>query len=199
MPPPSLDHNPMSDPQASAPVESTFGLTDVLALCHVPRWCIVPHSRPQSVGEHSFRVVAILIDMCQRLEVEVTSRLMYLALVHDAGECRTGDVSGLAKRTAPRLKEALLEAELAMSPWLGQDGESPNEFERALLGMADKIETYTYLHRWGVGEHARRVCSVMRDEELPRAIERLVHHFPEMPVREMIYDIIITINTDAGR
>lgn len=70
-----------------------------LALCHVPRWVIIPHSRPQSVAEHSYRVACIAMTMARELgwDRDDWDLLAHLAVMHDIQEAETGDTPSTAK------------------------------------------------------------------------------------------------------
>lgn len=117
---------------------------DLLRLCHVPRWVIVPHSRSQSVAEHSFRVAAIvgelLLTGVARVEVDdqVLHRMMAAALFHDQEEAQTGDIPSTFKAKYPAMFNRTIVEMVPMSP-----------HERAVLKLADLMETYTYICAYG--------------------------------------------------
>lgn len=118
-------------------------LTDALALSHVPRWAIVSTIRPQYVSDHTFRVAIIFIELTARLDLPWTSADLLGVLIHDLGESRTGDIPTPVKR------------ELGMKE-LPVHFSSP-EIER-VYRLADLIEAYTFIRRYGEGEHAHRVA-----------------------------------------
>lgn len=128
-------------------------LTDLLSLSVVPRWSIVPIRRPQSVMEHSFRVAVIYRELCERLQVPLTDTDIWACLIHDAPECRSGDIPGVFKHEL-RGKGgdiALIEADHAATPWVAGEARSSNS---AILKLADLIEAYTFIKMYGDGPHA---------------------------------------------
>lgn len=147
-------------------------MNDLLALSYVPRWTIVPHSRPQSVGDHTFRVAVIAMELAVRTASKVTMLQLYGALVHDLEECRTGDIPSPAKPA----------------------GAAPpiDEWDR-LVRLADLIEALTYIDRWGVGPHAQRVATGVLDK-----IFDLLDHCPD-GWRPIVQRVLYEIRTDAGR
>lgn len=135
-------------------------ITDLLALSHVPRWCNVAISRPQSVADHTFRVSAIYLELCDRLHRDPTLKGLTWANVHDGPEANTGDIPGDFKSQA---LGDLREAERKSTPWWSRDLE-PTEQDKRLVKLADKIETYTYILKFGVGPHAERVAGLCREQ-----------------------------------
>ncbi len=76
------------------------------ALNHVRRWNFHPHSREESVAEHSFWVAALTVMFGGS-----TDDVIY-ALFHDAEEAITSDIPGLVKKRLPepmkKLKEIVI-------------------------------------------------------------------------------------------
>lgn len=125
-------------------------LTDLLALSHVPRWSIVPRIREQYVSDHVFRVIVIATELSDRLKLTAPTSLNACALIlsalyHDAEESRTGDIPTPAKGKIGDIRPA------DYCPWLA-DIDLNADMRRA-LELADLIEAYTWLERWGVGMH----------------------------------------------
>ena len=156
-------------------------LTDLLALSHAPRWTTVAHSRPQSVADHTFRVMVILDELGRRLGKPVSLAVLSRAMFHDGAEALTGDIPGDFKE---KLAGGLDDAEKSMAPWLA-DLPRLTEEEARLLKLADRIETFTFIHNFGVGPHAARVTEWCR--------QRMAALIPkeEWPiVRSLVQDII---------
>jgi 5'-deoxynucleotidase YfbR-like HD superfamily hydrolase len=134
-------------------------LQDLLALSIVPRWSIVPHFRPQSVAEHSFRVAAIALEIAQRLNKGVTPssviierNVLLWALVHDGPEAETGDMPYPLKKLLP--EGSMRRAEYAVCPWYAEWLTSIHPAERIVVKVADKIEEVLFLRDWGQGPKA---------------------------------------------
>lgn len=123
-------------------------LTDLLALSWVPRWGIIPLTRPQTVAEHSHRVAIILMELASRLDVELPYWVLVWALVHDGPESWSGDIPGPFKHPDQ------LAADYDNAPWWlpYHQKVSPKWFK--FFKIADLIETGTYIRKFGIGEHA---------------------------------------------
>lgn len=61
-------------------------------LCEVKRWAIVYTTRQQSVAEHSMNTAIIVMSMCKRLSIPLSTDLLKAALMHDWWEVHTGDI-----------------------------------------------------------------------------------------------------------
>ena len=76
-----------------------------------PRHCTTSHGRRESVAEHSWRIslMALLVkDEFPGLDAE---KLMAMCLIHDLGECFTGDIPVFRKTQEDREREDALLAE----------------------------------------------------------------------------------------
>lgn len=135
-------------------------IQDLLALSHVPRWGVVPVTRPQSVAEHSFRVAAIAMEICRYINGEelpsagiIEYHVILWALVHDAPESETGDFPSTIKDDFG--VKILKVFEDARCPWIGKMRMRIHPLEAAIVGVADKIEAILWIRIWGVGPKAR--------------------------------------------
>jgi 5'-deoxynucleotidase len=98
----------------------------------------MPTIHPQTVGEHTFGVMAILYEICHE---GVPPALMVAALQHDAPEAITGDVPSPAKWRHPTLEDALRVAEAKISIEFDlQPHELLSAVEHRLLKFADLME-----------------------------------------------------------
>lgn len=146
---------------------------DLLNLAHVPRWGVVPTSRPQSVAEHSFNVAVIALEIAGKLKLQHSSILMtaMLALQHDVAESETGDLPSTLKSYIP--PHVLRSVEEVCCPWLTARPYTPTEI--VIVKIADKIEAIMYNSRWGVGPRARyaeRRDRAICDERIREARQR---------------------------
>lgn len=140
-------------------------LTDLLALSHVPRWSIVPRIKEQTVADHTFRVMAILVEIRDRLLLAPNSidggTALRWALMHDGEESRTADIPGVFKR---RLGTAVVDTIQDICPWMNDENWLPDTAAKHLVKLADLIETFTWIRKWGHGPHAEQVAHyVWRD------------------------------------
>lgn len=146
----------------------TRDLLDLMALTHVPRWAIMPMLRPQTVAEHSYRVTIIMNWMVNQIHVThplpgggpdfMGPRVWAYALSHDVEEARTGDIPGPAKRRVDGgIPDFLDWTPEQRNRWcIGQWGS--RDHIKLVLKLADLIEAYTWLQRWGSPcDHRSRV------------------------------------------
>lgn len=105
-----------------------------LGISYVPRWSIVPHGRPQSVAEHSWRVARLAMTIADLLGYDEARRnaAAARAIMHDVEEAVTGDVP---------------------SPVKDARGEEGGYFDEIgwVVDLADKVEALGYITTWGAG------------------------------------------------
>lgn len=108
-----------------------------LRLSYVPRWGIVPVLRPQSVAEHTYRVMVIVRYLAKVMNMSdsLTAKVVVEALEHDFEEHATGDTPSPAKK--------------AHSP------------QAPLVKLADTIEAYLWLATWG--SKGERIAQIVAD------------------------------------
>lgn len=137
----------------------------------VGRMHTVPTLRPQSVGEHTFGVIAILFEVGGIL---VTSDLIRQALEHDAPEAITGDVPAPAKWKYPELEKALIggEEHIKASFDLGLGRTCLNSRQLDLIKFADLLELAIYsLEEFDMGN---KHMSVMAYNALKAIVNRRI-------------------------
>lgn len=166
-------------------------LTDLLSLSHVPRWAIVDHLKPQTVSDHVYRVLVIATEMANRLGIEVEQRTLIYILSHDASECRTGDIPTPAKQTAEIIGTGHgFDNDVLFCPWTAREPQALNVSQALLMALADVIEAATFIRRYGIGSHARRVemdlCRTVNDRCPAEWLDT---------VRQLMQEM----NEDAGR
>lgn len=128
----------------------------------VIRFHIVNTVRHQTLAEHQYGVAVLAGEIAGRLGLPpaVVASLVAAAVVHDAGECRTGDIPTPTKR---RLREKLGEPfdqvldQFDVPVYLA--GDSKN-----ILKCADFLESMIFLMEHKVGRHADVVMDdIMND------------------------------------
>ena len=103
---------------AENPMPDNWRVLDPRRSGRITRYHTWPRIQQQSVGEHSWQLLRILLAIWP----EVPRELMVHAVTHDVGEIATGDLPFPAKARDPELKRKIDEAEksthLRMSmPW----------------------------------------------------------------------------------
>ena len=148
-----------------------YSLNDRLRLADVDRWHMVATNRRQSVAEHTYNVTLIATRMaalCGLGQSGIT-RITEYALMHDADEAITGDLSPPAKA------------------FIRQQGGSPDDLVHSNIGdhmtqirwdyklilkAADLVESVIWLRQWGVGAHATSVLLDL-EQQLHRHVETI--------------------------
>lgn len=100
--------------------------------------------RDQSVGEHSWQVMRILLAIWPEVPRTILVHTMY----HDVGERVTGDMPYPVKAERPILKNIMDRMEedalLQMEPWGVRPTGSLSPLERAAFKLAEFIEMWEY-------------------------------------------------------
>lgn len=138
-------------------------LKDLLNLSHVPRWCITPVARQQSVAEHSFRVAAIIMELAERMcelglgkqnSLKFANECIRWAIVHDGPEAWTGDTPGPVKRLMKERGINLDAADYVLCPWYEEEHaavEMQYGWIERMSKVANLIEELTWLKLYGDG------------------------------------------------
>ncbi|SCW70004.1 putative hydrolases of HD superfamily [Ruminococcaceae bacterium YRB3002] len=75
-----------------------------------PRHCTTSKGRTESVAEHSWRVSLMALLLRHEFPDLDTDKIINMCLIHDLGECFTGDIPAFVKTDADRVAEdSLLE------------------------------------------------------------------------------------------
>ena len=114
-----------------------------------PRHCTTTNGRPESVAEHSWRV-SLMASLLRREFPDLDmDKVVNMCLIHDLGECFTGDIPAFVKTDADRKTEdALLEQWVKSLPEelsadisaLYKEMEAQDTAEAKLYKALDKLE-----------------------------------------------------------
>lgn len=125
-------------------------LQKLLTLSNVPRWSIVDKYRTQTVGEHTFRVSAIVLQFVREFDKRglyvSKSKALELAITHDIDEAWSGDLPTPYKRLKG-LQESTFK---------------PDTNEAFLVKLADLLEATIFLDRYGV--HSKHISDNIYSE-----------------------------------
>ena len=81
------------------------------------RHCTTANRRPESVAEHSWRIALMAMLSAQEFPDADMNKVMQMCLIHDMGECFTGDIPTFQKTDADRqTEESLLQQWLSSLP-----------------------------------------------------------------------------------
>lgn len=100
----------------------------------VKRWHTVRTIQDQTVADHSWGVISILLQIC-----EPSVQLLHVAAFHDMAEASSGDIPAPIKWAYPKLGAALDEVEKDFNETHRLDMEL-NAYEHQLLKWADMME-----------------------------------------------------------
>ena len=97
---------------------------DYLDILHVaerlkdtPRHCATTHGRTESVAEHSWRVSLMALLLKREFPDVNIDRVVDMCLIHDLGECFTGDIPTFIKTDSDRsVEDSLLDQWVSSLP-----------------------------------------------------------------------------------
>lgn len=151
--------------------DSRSKMLALLNLSNVPRFVVTPHTKPQSVADHSFRTAIIALELAQRTYSAMVDKAVMLrfALTHDIAESGSGDIPAPFKDamrkelSAHKLEHLIPMMEERVCPWIAdefdilQDATASEEGADTfhIVKIADMVEAMTYIQKWGVGYRAR--------------------------------------------
>ena len=117
--------------------------TDLLAALHTAerlkdttRHCCTSHRRPESVAEHSWRIALMAFWLRDEFPQADMDRVIRMCLIHDLGECFTGDIPSFLKTQADTAKEDSL-----LSQWVDSLPQPCRGDMAALYAEMDALET----------------------------------------------------------
>lgn len=134
-------------------------MRDLLALSDLKRWNVIPTTKDQTVGQHTFRVAVIAWEIVERYNripakdipppvcrINIGDLLM-ASLMDDGAECLTGDQPSNLKRILKDKGINWTEVELDLCPWLADNPAGP--VTHGIIKIADKIESGAWLSLYG--------------------------------------------------
>lgn len=97
-----------------------------------PRHCTTSKGRTESVAEHSWRVSLMALLLKNEFPDADMNKVMNMCLIHDLGECFTGDIPAFSKTADDRKKEDQL-----LKQWLN---ELPPEISEEFSELYSEME-----------------------------------------------------------
>lgn len=160
----------------------------------VARTHTVPSLRQQSVGEHTFGVLAILFEIAQR-DKEFDVDLILKTLRHDVPETITGDVPAPAKWLYPELEIGLriAETDIGNSFQLHTRALTPRQVQ--MIKFSDLLDLVIYsIEEFDMGN---RHMAVMAFNALNAIRERkLMEVTPE--ATELYNEVVLSFHSKCG-
>ncbi|MCR5601074.1 MAG: HD domain-containing protein [Ruminococcus sp.] len=97
-----------------------------------PRHCTTSHGRTESVAEHSWRISLMALLLRNEFPDVDINKVVNMCLIHDLGECFTGDIPTFIKTDAERETEDSL-----LQKWVNS---MPTEVSNDLTALFSEIE-----------------------------------------------------------
>lgn len=97
-----------------------------------PRHCTTSHGRTESVAEHSWRIALMALLLRNEFPDVDINKVVNMCLIHDLGECFTGDIPTFLKTDAERKTEDLL-----LKEWINS---MPAEVANDLTALFNEME-----------------------------------------------------------
>ena len=97
-----------------------------------PRHCTTSKKRPESVAEHSWRVSLMAFLLKQEFPTVNMDKVVDMCLIHDLGECFTGDIPSFRKTDQDRATEDSL-----LNQWVAS---LPPEVSQELVSLYAEMD-----------------------------------------------------------
>ena len=130
------------------------------------RHCTTTKGRPESVAEHSWRVSLMAMMLKTEFRDLDTDKVVRMCLIHDLGECFTGDIPTFVKTDDDRKREDSL-----LSHWVdtlpeGLEGEFKELFAEMEAGRTLEAKVYKALDKLeAVIQHNESPLSTWEEHE----------------------------------
>ena len=118
------------------PTELLSALHTAERLKDTTRHCCTSRRRPESVAGHSWRIALMAYWMRDEFPEADMDKVIRMCLIHDLGECFTGDIPSFLKTDADTAKEDAL-----LIQWVGTLPQPYRTEMAALYAEMDALET----------------------------------------------------------
>ncbi len=118
------------------PTELLSALHTAERLKDTTRHCCTSRRRPESVAGHSWRIALMAYWMRDEFPEADMDKVIRMCLIHDLGECFTGDIPSFLKTDADTAKEDAL-----LIQWVGTLPQPYRAEMAALYAEMDALET----------------------------------------------------------
>ncbi|MBR5040309.1 MAG: HD domain-containing protein [Clostridiales bacterium] len=132
-----------------------------------PRHCTTSKGKPESVAEHSWRVSLMALFLKREFPDVDIDKVVSMCLIHDLGECFTGDIPTFMKTDSDRqVEDSLLDQWIASLPAelssdlkaLYQEMDAQETKEAKIYKALDKLEALIQhnespLYTWSENEY----------------------------------------------
>ena len=116
-----------------------MNVRDYLSILHTaeklkdtPRHCTTSQRRTESVAEHSWRLALMALLLQNEFPEANINKVVNMCIIHDLGECFTGDIPTFLKTDAERKTEDSL-----LQKWIST---MPNDVSDDLTALFDEME-----------------------------------------------------------
>ena len=158
---------------------TTLKFNHIWRLHGIERWHMMPHTKYQSVAEHSFNVAMIALEITKDLELTKSDTLALLAisLSHDFEEAMIGDPSPIYKMMVQDPDSTMIEPSVAGWGVMNEFRQSDGSFISDIVKIADIAEALIFARDYGVGRYADE-CVAYCCLELTKALSRFGEDTP---------------------
>jgi 5'-deoxynucleotidase YfbR-like HD superfamily hydrolase len=131
----------------------------------IPRYHTWPHLRTQSIGEHTWQLLRILLAIYPNMPREMMVHVMY----HDLGETKTGDAPYPIKKDNPILKSEMDRIEVEALGEMGVYLPPLVPLDKSVMKYAELLEMW----EWGLMEEAKgnKLAKLVTDRCYIAAVE----------------------------
>ncbi|EGC01338.1 toxin-antitoxin system, toxin component, PIN family [Ruminococcus albus 8] len=120
-------------------VKMSMNVREYLDIIHIaerlkdtPRHCTTSHGRTESVAEHSWRISLMALLLRNEFPDVDINKVVNMCLIHDLGECFTGDIPTFIKTDSERETEDSL-----LQKWVNS---MPTEVSNDLTALLSEME-----------------------------------------------------------